>query len=84
MAHDDIDQIAASSRLSVHDPKSTNAIGNPNMAEDLHTRTSHTVGNEKIINSVHQKKGSSFIFDSFLGGVELLILLNRSSFKTSN
>ena len=59
MAHDDIDQIAASSRLSVHDPKSTNAIVNPNLAEDPHTRMSHAVGNEKMMNSVHQKKGSS-------------------------
>ena len=59
MAHDDIDQIAASSRLSVHDPKTNNTIGNPNMAEDPHTRMSHAIGNEKIINSVHQKKGSS-------------------------
>ena len=59
MAHDDIDQIAASSRLSVHDPKSTNAIGNPNMTDNPHTRMSHAVQNETIINSIHQKKGSS-------------------------
>ena len=59
MAHDDIDQIAASSRLSIHDPKTTNTLGNQNMAENQNAIMSHMVGNGKIVNSMNQHKGSS-------------------------
>ena len=57
MAHDDIDQIAASSRLSVHDPKSTNGLGNPSMVENPHAMMSHFVENDK--NLGHPNKGNA-------------------------
>ena len=59
MAHDDIDQIAASSRLSVHDPKSTNGLGNCSIAEHPRTMMSHTVGNDKMENLGHPNKGGT-------------------------
>ena len=54
MAHDDIDQIAASSRLSVHDPKSNPAaqgIENQHVLPQL-------VSNNRIMHSGHQNKGN--------------------------
>ena len=53
MAHDDIDQIAASSRLSVHDPKPSNTLGNPG---DPNKMMTHIVGNDKMISSGYQNK----------------------------
>ena len=53
MAHDDIDQIAASSRLSVHDPKPTNTLGNPG---DPNKMMTHIVGNDKMMTSGYQNK----------------------------
>ena len=53
MAHDDIDQIAASSRLSVHDPKPTNTLGNPG---DPNKMMANIVGNDKMIISGYQNK----------------------------
>ena len=54
MAHDDIDQIAASSRLSVHDPKSNP----PCQGFDDPQVIPHPVGNNRIINQGHQNKGN--------------------------
>ena len=53
MAHDDIDQIAASSRLSVHDPKPTNTLGNPGDRTKMMT---HIVENDKMITSGYQNE----------------------------
>ena len=54
MAHDDIDQIAASSRLSVHDPKSNPAAQG---FEDPHVLP-QPVSNNRILHSGHQNKGN--------------------------
>ena len=53
MAHDDIDQIAASSRLSVHDVKSSA----PGQGFEDHRGMSH--GNSRMANSGHQHKGNN-------------------------
>ena len=54
MAHDDIDQIAASSRLSVHDPKSNSAAHG---FEDQQLLP-QPVGNNRIMHPGHQNKGN--------------------------
>ena len=56
MAHDDIDQIAASSRLSVHDVKS-NSPGQG--FDDPHRMSHHHTSNSRMMNSGHQHKGNN-------------------------
>ena len=54
MAHDDIDQIAASSRLSVHDIKSNSsgpAIESPHLV-------SHPICNSRMVHSGHPNGGN--------------------------